>query len=67
MIDAYELWQLDKSKPLKIGEYGGQRELTCCLCDGPIGGHGSVQWVVSIPRHGRAHTHCAQDHGWTVQ
>lgn len=64
MIDVFKLSQLDRSKPLKIGETA--RKTTCCLCDGPIGGDGAIDWTVTIPGHGKAHTHCAADHGWEL-
>ncbi len=64
MIDAFKLSELDKSKPLKVGETS--RATTCVLCDGPIGGHGGVDWTVTIKGYGKAHTHCAADRGWSI-
>lgn len=62
-IDPIQLAQIDKTKPLRIGETS--RATTCALCGGPIGGN-CTDWTVSVPGHGKAHPGCAEDAGWRV-
>ncbi len=63
MLDAYELFQLPREKPLRIVE--ARHEEICVLCGGPLS---PGNWWVALPkRKGHAHTHCAGDHGWTLK